>query len=71
MAMRTAVTEGITSPYAGYRFSDEIIRHAGWLDVRFPLSLRMVDELLAACGIMASHETVRYWGDFTGVAAVA
>jgi len=34
--------------YAGCRFPAEIISHAVWLYFRFPLSLRMVDELLAA-----------------------
>ena len=47
--------------YAGYRFPPEIISHAVWLYFRFPLSLRMVDELLAARGIIVSHETVRQW----------
>ena len=47
--------------YAGYRFPAEIISHAVWLYFRFPLSLRMVDELLAARGITVSHETVRQW----------
>jgi putative transposase len=47
--------------YAGYRFPAEIISHAVWLCFRFPLSLRMVDELLAARGIAASHQTVRQW----------
>ena len=47
--------------YAGYRFPVEIISHAVWLYFRFPLSLRMVDELLAARGITVSHETVRQW----------
>ena len=45
--------------YAGYRFSAGIISHAVWLYFRFPLSLRMVDELLASCGIIVSYETVR------------
>ena len=45
--------------YAGYRLPAEIISHAVWLYVRFPLS--MVDELLAARGIIVSHETVRRW----------
>ncbi len=48
--------------YAGYRFPAEVISHAVWLYFRFPLSLRMVDELLAARGIVVSHETVRQWG---------
>jgi putative transposase len=47
--------------YAGYRFPAEILSHAVWLYFRFPLSLRMMDELLAARGIIVSHETVRQW----------
>src|SRR5215207_1749977 len=47
--------------YAGYRFPAEVISHAVWLSFRFPLSLRMVDELLAARGITVSHEAVRQW----------
>ena len=47
--------------YTGYRFPAEITSHAVWLYFRFPLSLRMVDELLAARGIIVSHETVRQW----------
>jgi putative transposase len=47
--------------YAGYRFPAEIISHAVWLYFRFPLGLRMVEELLAARGIIVSHETVRQW----------
>ena len=34
---------------------------AVWLYFRFPLGLRMVEELLAARGIIVSHETVRQW----------
>src|SRR6476660_3882461 len=49
------------SPYAGYRFPPEVISHAVWLYFRFPLSLRMVEEMLAARGILVSHETVRQW----------
>ena len=47
--------------YAGHRFPPEVIGHAVWLYCRFPLSLRMVEELLAARGITVSHETVRQW----------
>ena len=36
--------------YTGYRFPAEIIGHAVWLYFRFPLGLRMVEELLAARG---------------------
>src|ERR671926_1995484 len=49
------------NPYAGHRFPPEVIRHAVWLYFRFPLSLRMVEEMLAARGIVVSHETVRQW----------
>src|SRR3712207_434887 len=55
----------MTSPtqpsYAGLRFPPEIISHAVWLYFRFPLGLRMVEEMLAARGIIVSHETVRQW----------
>jgi putative transposase len=48
--------------YAGYRYPAEVIATAVWLYFRFPLSLRMVEEMLAARGIIVSHETVRQWG---------
>ena len=54
------MTPTAKSPYAGYRFPGEVISHAVWLYFRFPLSLRMVDELLAARGITVRHETVRH-----------
>ena len=47
--------------FAIHRFPAEVISHAVWLYFRFPLSLRMVEEMLAARGILASHETVRQW----------
>src|SRR5690349_24528437 len=47
--------------YAGYRFPAEVISYAVWLYFRFPLSLRMVEEMLAARGIVVSHESVRQW----------
>jgi putative transposase len=47
--------------YARHRFPAEVISHAVWLYFRFPLSLRMVEEMLAARGILVSHETVRQW----------
>ena len=55
------MTPAAKSPYAGYRFPGEVISHAVWLYFRFPLSLRMVEEMLAARGILVSHETVRPW----------
>jgi putative transposase len=47
--------------YAGYRFPPEVLSYAVWLYLRFPLSLRMVEELLAARGIEATYDTVRRW----------
>src|SRR5947208_9155107 len=55
------MTQPITPSYAGHRFPPEVISHAVWLYFRFPLSLRMVEEMLAARGITLSHETVRQW----------
>lgn len=46
-------------PYRGYRFPAEVIQRAVWLYFRFPLSLRMVEDLLATRGVIVSHETVR------------
>jgi putative transposase len=50
-----------TPRYARHRFPAEVIGYAIWLYFRFPLSLRMVEELLAARGILVSYETVRQW----------
>jgi transposase-like protein len=44
--------------YAGYRFPPEIIQRAIWLYLRFTLSFRNVEDLLAERGIMVSYETV-------------
>jgi putative transposase len=38
-----------------------VISYAVWSFYRFPLSLRMVEELLAARGIELTYETVRRW----------
>src|ERR1700750_1658065 len=48
--------------FAGYRYPAEIISYAVWLYFRFPLSLRMVEEILAARGISVTYETIRQWG---------
>src|ERR671914_139769 len=54
-------TPAAKSPFAGHRFPAEVISQAVWLYFRFPLGLRMVEEMLAARGIVVSHETVRRW----------
>tara|TARA_R110001599_G_scaffold271757_4_gene472903 strand:- start:677 stop:1339 length:663 start_codon:yes stop_codon:yes gene_type:complete len=43
-----------------------VIAHAVWLYFRFPLSLRMVEDLLAARGVIVSHQTVRLWTEKFG-----
>src|SRR5437660_10772031 len=48
--------------YAGHRYPADMISYAVWLYFRFPLSLRMVEEMLAARGISVTHETIRQWG---------
>ena len=48
--------------YTGHRYPAAVIAHAVWLYFRFPLSLRMVEEMLAERGIVVSHETIRRWG---------
>jgi putative transposase len=49
------------NPYAGDRYPAEIISHAVWLYVRFTLSDRDVEELLAARGILVTDEAIRQW----------
>jgi putative transposase len=58
--MTTIAVDKLIS-YARYRFPPEVISYAVWLYFRFPLSLRMVEEMLAARGIEATYETVRRW----------
>jgi putative transposase len=47
--------------YKRHRFPPQIIAHAVWLYFRFPLSLRLVEEMLLERGILVSYETVRRW----------
>ncbi len=44
-----------------FKTSPETIRLAVMNYIRFPLSLRNVEDLLHERGIEISHETVRYW----------
>src|SRR6266550_2738730 len=47
--------------YSRHRFPPSIIQHAIWLYLRFTLSYRDVEELLAERGLDLSYETVRRW----------
>ena len=49
------------NPFRYFNSSPEIIRLAVMMYVRFPLSLRQVEDLLSERGIDICHETVRYW----------
>jgi putative transposase len=52
--------------YVGYRFPPEIIHQAIWLYLRFTLSFRDVEDLLAERGLAVSYETVRRWVNHFG-----
>ncbi len=47
--------------YSGYRFPSDIIQRAVWMYLRFTLSFRDVEELLAERGIIVSYESIRRW----------
>ena len=47
--------------YRRHRFPPVIIQHAVWVYLRFTLSYRDVEELLAERGLEISYETVRCW----------
>ena len=49
------------SPFRYFKTSPEIIRLAVMMYVRFPLSLRNVEDILHERGIDVCHETIRYW----------
>ena len=48
-------------PFRYFKTSPEIIRLAVMYYIRFPLSLRQVEDILHERGIDICHETVRYW----------
>lgn len=54
------------NPFRYYKSSPEIIKLAIMYYVRFPLSLRHVEDLLHMRGIDICHETVRYWWNSLG-----
>ena len=49
------------SPFRYFNSSPEVIRLVVMMYVRFPLSLRNVEDLLAERGIDICHETVGHW----------
>lgn len=61
MANRARCTRRPIS-YKNHRFPPQIIAHAVWLYFRFPLSLRLVEEMLLEWGIVVPNKTIRRWG---------
>jgi putative transposase len=51
----------MSNPFRYFNSSPEVIRLVVMMYVRYPLSLRNVEDLLAERGIDTSHETVRFW----------
>ena len=51
----------IAARYKGYRYPIEVIGHAVWLYHRFALSLRDVEELMLARGVVVTYATIRSW----------
>ena len=49
------------NPFRYFNSSPEIIRLTVMMYIRYPLSLRQVEDLLFERGIDLSHETVRFW----------
>lgn len=54
------------NPFRYFKSSPEIIQLVVMMYVRFPLSLRNVEDLLHERGIDICHETVRHWVDRFG-----
>ena len=48
-------------PFKYYKTSPEIIKLAVMCYIRYPLSLRQVEDILHERGIDVCHETIRYW----------
>src|SRR5438270_9312362 len=51
----------MSNPFRYFNSSPEVIRLVVMMYVRYPLSLRNVEDLLAERGIDICHETVRFW----------
>jgi putative transposase len=56
----------MTNPFRYFNSSPEVIRLVVLMYVRYPLSLRNVEDVLAERGIDISHETVRFWWNGLG-----
>jgi putative transposase len=59
------------SPFCYFKTSPENIRLAVMMYVRFPLSLRNVEDILPERGIDISYKTVRFWWNRFGAISAA
>ena len=58
---QTGLVEATSSLYKGHRYPVEIISHCLWLYHRFPLSVREVEEMMRARGVLVTYETIHQW----------
>ncbi len=56
-----SVVGGMQNPFRYFNSSPEVIRLAVMMYIRYPLSLRQVEDLLFERGIDICHETMRFW----------
>ena len=61
MAVSCSARGNLIARFASVSSSPEVIRLAVMMYVRFPLSLRNVEDFLAERGIDICHETLRHW----------
>ncbi len=54
------------NPFRYFNSLPEVLRNVVMLYVRYPLSLRQVEDILFERGIDICHETVRYWWNRLG-----
>jgi putative transposase len=58
---QTGFVDATSSLYKGHRYPVEIISHCVWLYHRFPLSLREVEEMMFARGVVVTYESIHQW----------
>jgi putative transposase len=60
-SLRGYLAAMVAISYRRHRYPPAVIQHAVWLYLRFTLSYRDVEDLLAERGLDISYETVRSW----------
>ncbi len=55
------------NPFSYFNSSPEVIHLVAMMYIRYPLSLRQVEDILFERGIDICHETVRYWWNRFGL----